>query len=78
MPFETDSFNPDITEDLEKVFELAGTAINSQKHLLASQQESSAIQQATEMAASIMPNINRQMMARMIRVVMAQSLKPMP
>lgn len=68
---DSDSFSPDITEELEKVFELAGFAINSQKHLPASEQEASAIQQATEMAANIIPNVNRQMMAGMIRVVMS-------
>lgn len=68
---EGDEFSPDITEELEKVFELAGFAINSQKHLPASEQESEAIQQATEMAANIIPNVNRQMMAGMIRVVMS-------
>jgi hypothetical protein len=67
---EGDEFSPDITEELEKVFELAGFAINSHLHLPASEQESSAIQQATEMAANIIPNVNHQMMAGMIRVVM--------
>jgi hypothetical protein len=67
---EGDEFSPDITEELEKVFELAGAAINSHLHLPASEQESSAIQQATNMAASIIPNVNHQMMAGMIRVVM--------
>ena len=68
---DSDSFSPDITEELEKVFELAGAAINSQKHLPASEQEASAIQQATNMGKSIIPNVNHQMMAGMIRVVMS-------
>ncbi|MBD2535437.1 hypothetical protein H6G97_41000 [Nostoc flagelliforme FACHB-838] len=68
---EGDEFSPDITEELEKVFELAGAAINNHLHLPASEQEASAIQQATEMAASIIPNVNHQMMAGMIRVVMS-------
>ena len=67
---EGDEFSPDITEELEKVFELAGAAINNQKHLPASEQEASAIQQATNMGKSIIPNVNHQMMAGMIRVVM--------
>ena len=68
---DSDEFSPDITEELEKVFELAGAAINNQKHLPASEQEASAIQQATNMAASVIPNVNHQMMAGMIRVVMS-------
>jgi hypothetical protein len=67
---DSDEFSPDITEELEKVFELAGAAINNHLHLPASEQEASAIQQATNMAASIIPNVNHQMMAGMIRVVM--------
>lgn len=70
-----DQFSPDITEELEKIFDAVGAAIDNQKKLPQSQQsESGLVASATQLAATASPHVNPQMMAAMIRTVIESSV----
>ncbi|WP_193200956.1 hypothetical protein [Nostoc sp. MG11] len=65
-----DEFSFDITEELDRIFEAIGAAIDSQNKLPASEHSPAlVIQEATQLAASYSSRINQQMMAAMIRTV---------